>query len=74
MNGLAVKAIRLSKGMTQAEFGESIGYSQTYLAAIEAGSKAVSDDVRIRIAQVYGTGDDIKEAITRAKESVNLAL
>ncbi|MGF7033737.1 transcriptional regulator with XRE-family HTH domain [Paenibacillus mucilaginosus] len=69
MDGKSIQAIRMHQGMTQEEFAEAIGVSQSTVAAVETGYRAVSDRVRIRIAQVFGTDDPILEAIRRAKGS-----
>lgn len=74
MSGEAVKAIRISKGMTQPEFADALNVSRSCIAAVESGHRPVSQTLRFKIAQTFGTGDDILEAITRAKESAKLAL
>jgi len=74
MNGDTVKAIRLSRNMTQPEFAAAVKVSQSLVWAVENGQRSVSDSLRIKIAQTFGTGDDIVEAIARAKESSKLAL
>lgn len=74
MSGEAVKAVRISKGMSQPEFAEALKVSRSCIAAVESGHRPVSSALRIKIAQNFGTGEDIIEAITRAKESVKLAL
>ncbi|GAA0134738.1 hypothetical protein YSY43_15780 [Paenibacillus sp. YSY-4.3] len=74
MNGLAVRGIRTKLDMTQNEFAKELGVSQACICAVENGHRNVSSGLRIKIAQRFGTGDEIIEAITRAKESAKLAL
>ncbi|RED32417.1 helix-turn-helix domain-containing protein [Paenibacillus sp. VMFN-D1] len=74
MNAGTVKAIRLSKNMSQQEFADALHVSRQCITAVECGYRAVSSNLRIRIAQKFGTGPDIVEAIERAKQSENLAL
>lgn len=74
MNGVAVRAVRISKGMTQEDFAKILNVSRSCIAAVESGFRPVSPALRIKIAQTFGTGEDITEAITRARESEKLAL
>ncbi|WP_223068100.1 helix-turn-helix transcriptional regulator [Paenibacillus caui] len=74
MDGMGVRGIRIMAGMTQAEFADALGVSQSLVSDVENGRRAVSRDLRIKIAQTFGTGDDIMTAIARAKESGKLAL
>ncbi|MNP82749.1 helix-turn-helix protein [compost metagenome] len=60
--------------MTQSQFAKALGVGQTCISDVENGRRRVSPDLRIRIAQRFGTGEDIVEAIERAKESAKLAL
>ncbi len=43
-----VKALRLSKGLTQVEMAEAIGSSQSRVAKLEAGDASVSTDLMLR--------------------------
>ncbi|MCM3497669.1 MULTISPECIES: helix-turn-helix transcriptional regulator [Paenibacillus] len=74
MNAGTVKAIRLSQNMSQQDFADALRVSRQCITAVECGYRAVSSNLRIRIAQTFGTGPDIVEAIERAKESEKLAL
>ncbi|WP_110930589.1 helix-turn-helix transcriptional regulator [Paenibacillus bouchesdurhonensis] len=74
MSGDAVRAIRISQNMVQNEFAQALNVSRSCIAAVESGHRPVSHALRIKIAQKFGTGDEIIEAITRAKESAKLAL
>jgi transcriptional regulator with XRE-family HTH domain len=44
--------------MTQAEFAQRIGVSQSYLSAIERGGKEAGAEVLLRIARQYGRSMD----------------
>ncbi|MEK5420170.1 helix-turn-helix domain-containing protein [Paenibacillus sp. FSL L8-0708] len=72
MNGFAIKAIRIGKGMTQVDFAAQIGISAQWLSAVESGTSPVSDRVRIRIGQLYGDDPEASELIRRAKLSDSL--
>lgn len=72
MDGMAVKAIRLKKGMTQVQFAAMLNVSPSSIAAVESGYRAVSHNLRIKIAQTVGMGDEIIEAIAAAKASSKL--
>ncbi|OMF73024.1 helix-turn-helix domain-containing protein [Paenibacillus glucanolyticus] len=74
MNGIAVRGIRIMLGMTQAEFAETLRISQSHISDVENGRRGVTSNLRIKIAQTFGTGPNIIEAIERAKESERLAL
>jgi transcriptional regulator with XRE-family HTH domain len=74
VSGEAVRAIRISKDMTQPEFAAVLRVSKSCIAAVESGHRAVSANLRVKIAQTFGCGPDIIEAIARAKDSDKLAL
>lgn len=74
MDGMAVKAIRLKKGLTQVQFAAMLNVSASCIAAVESGHRAVSHNLRIKIAQAVGMGDEIIQAIVAAKASQTLAL
>lgn len=74
MDGIGVKGIRLAFGLSQIQFSEKLGLSQGFISDVENGRRPVSQELRIRIAQVFGTGEDVMQAIARAKESEKLAL
>lgn len=73
MNGETVRAIRVYKEMTQPEFAAVLKVSKSCIAAVESGHRVVSDNLRIRIAQTFGMGTDILEAIAAARASSNLS-
>lgn len=74
MDGSGVRGIRVMAGMTQSQFAETLNVSQSCVSDVENGRRNVSRDMRIKLAQVFGTGDDVIEAIRRAKDSDKLAL
>ncbi|RAV19503.1 helix-turn-helix domain-containing protein [Paenibacillus contaminans] len=74
MEGTGLRGIRIMDGLTQAEFSKKLGVSQALISDVENGRRAVTSNLRIRIAQTYGTGDEIMQAIAAAKASANLAL
>ena len=73
MGGDAVRAIRISRSMSQADYASSLGVSRSLIEAVENGRRPVSRHLRIKIAQVFGTGEDTLQAIERAKQSELLA-
>jgi antitoxin HigA-1 len=74
MSGEAVRAIRIKHNMTQPEFAARLKVSKSCIAAVETGHRAVSDKLRTKIAQTFGVGDDIIEAIAAAKAMKKLTL
>jgi transcriptional regulator with XRE-family HTH domain len=73
MDSIAVRAIRIKLGYTQQQFAAHLGVSRSLIASVEAGFRAVSLKLRIKIAQLVGIDDDIVEAIDRARFSARLA-
>lgn len=51
MNANNFKAIRLKEGMTQKQFADLLGVSDSTIAAIETGRRPISAFVRARLAQ-----------------------
>ena len=51
MNATNFKALRLRLGMTQREYADFLGVSESTVAAIENGRRSISDHVRARLAQ-----------------------
>lgn len=58
MNSNSFKALRLKKGMTQKEYAEMLGVSESTIAAIESGRRSISDLVRARLAQKIDIDED----------------
>lgn len=68
--GPRIKQIRLSKGLTQKEFADSLGIVQGFLSGLERGKKSPSDTLLIALCHLYeinqewldtGTGEMYKE-------------
>ncbi|PGS55101.1 DNA-binding transcriptional regulator [Bacillus sp. AFS041924] len=55
----AFKATRLKLGMTQAEFGEFLGVSESTVAAIENNRRRISDVVRGKLAERISVNDEL---------------
>lgn len=51
--GLRIKQIRLSKGMTQKDFSDSLGIVQGFLSALETGRKIPSETFVIALCKTY---------------------
>jgi len=72
MNREALRAIRIFHGMTQLEFAAALGVSHSCIASAESGYRSVSDNLRVRVAQRFGMGPDVLEAIAVAKVSATV--
>lgn len=72
MDSTAVRAIRIKLGYTQEQFAAQLGVSRSLIASVEAELRAVSLKLQIKIAQFVGVGDEIVEAIQRARFSSTL--
>lgn len=73
LSGEDVKAIRVKMDLTQSEFAHLLGVTQTWISYIETGQRQVTGKLRIKIAQTFGVGPEIKKAIADAKASAELA-
>lgn len=51
---LRIKILRKSLKLTQKEFAEAIGFSQSHLCAIENNSKSPSTDLLFKISKLFG--------------------
>lgn len=74
MSGKDVRAIRLSLGLTQVQFADKLRFSSSMICDVEKGRRAVSDKLRIKIAQTFGVTDELIEAIRLAKDSDKFCL
>ncbi|MGO4372711.1 helix-turn-helix transcriptional regulator, partial [Paenibacillus sp. MCAF20] len=70
----ALRAIRIFHDMTQSEFSAALNVSQSCVASAESGYRGVSDKLRVKVAQRFGMGEDVLNAIAAANASANLAL
>lgn len=53
-----LKNLRTSQGMTQEEFGKTVGVTKTTYSNYETGERAPKSDFWIKVAQVYGVSID----------------
>jgi transcriptional regulator with XRE-family HTH domain len=67
-----VRSIRMFNGLKQNEMAQKLGISATYLCDIEAGRRRVTEDLRKKIAMVFGVSDELIEALKRSKLSDRL--
>ena len=51
---MTIKELRKEKGMTQAQFAQSLGVSTVTISAIEGGRLAVSAKLAGKVKEVYG--------------------
>lgn len=56
--GNRIKQIRKSKKITQAEFGEKIGFKQTAIGQFENGTRGVSDRTIMLLCQAYSVNEE----------------
>lgn len=69
--GLAVRTLRKSKGLTQGNFCEMVGITQSYLSQVENGNKEPSIDVVKKIADALGTPMPVLFWFTLTEEDVD---
>jgi len=69
--GLAVKTLRKNKGLTQSNFCEMVGITQSYLSQVENGNKEPSIDVVKKIADALGTPIPVLFWFTLTEEDVD---
>ncbi|MFT3784181.1 MAG: helix-turn-helix domain-containing protein [Nibricoccus sp.] len=63
-----LRAMRTSRGLSQAELGRQVGVSQRRIAAIEAAPGRASFDQLARIVATLGGQLSVVEQMTTAKE------
>lgn len=73
MSGEDVKAIRVKLNLTQSEFAALLGVTQNCISYVETGQRPLTGKLRIKIAQTFGVGPEIRKAIADAKASAELA-
>ena len=69
--GNAVKELRKKRGLTQGNFCEQIGITQSYLSQVEKGHKEPSIDVIKKIADALGTPIPVLFWFTLTEEDVD---
>ena len=50
-----LKALRLKKGLSQAELAERLGVSQPLISQYENGSTSPTAELSVKIAELFGT-------------------
>ena len=55
--GQRVKAIRVSKGLTQEEFGKRIGVQKSAMSKIERGETSLTNQNRLSICREFGVSE-----------------
>lgn len=56
--GTQIRQLRLSAGMTQRDLAQRINVGNTTLSQYESGARVPSDEVKIKIASVFGVSVD----------------
>ena len=56
--GARIRQLRLSVGMTQRDLAQRINVGNTTLSQYESGARVPSDEVKIKIASVFGVSVD----------------
>lgn len=56
--GAQIRQLRLSAGMTQRDLAQRINVGNTTLSQYESGARVPSDEVKIKIASVFGVSVD----------------
>ena len=56
--GNALKTLRLSKKMTQAQLAQKLGLTKSVISAYETGLRLPSYDILIHIAKIYNVSTD----------------
>lgn len=60
-----IRAMRIARGMTQAELARRIGVSQTVVSLLESGDVIPSEVLRIRLRAVFGGADTEDRKMTQ---------
>lgn len=66
--GAQIKRLRLSAGMTQRELAQKINVGNTTLSQYESGARVPSDEVKLKIANVFGVSVDYLLGVTDSRE------
>lgn len=62
-DGVKIKELRKSKGLTQVEFAKSVGITQSFLSAVENGHCNISKSVAMLIDIKFGKNIKPVEAV-----------
>ena len=66
--GAQIKQLRLAAGMTQRELAQRINVGNTTLSQYESGARVPSDEVKLKIAMVFGVSVDYLLGVTDSRE------
>lgn len=66
--GAQIKQLRLAAGMTQRELAQRINVGNTTLSQYENGARVPSDEVKLKIAMVFGVSVDYLLGATDSRE------
>lgn len=66
--GAQIKQLRLAAGMTQRELAQRINVGNTTLSQYESGARVPSDEVKLKIATVFGVSVDYLLGVTDSRE------
>lgn len=75
MLGGKIQGLRKSRGMTQKELADFLGYSESYISYIEKGERKVSVDDLQKIAKIFSVDIDFllaKPKIAHFRADINL--
>lgn len=68
MESTTFRDMRLQKRMTQLEFAEALGLSQSTICHIEAGRRGISYTTRTRLAQIVDVKGEFLHFFEQLKE------
>mgnify|MGYP002678310226 CR=1 FL=1 len=69
--GAQIKQLRLAAGMTQRELAQRINVGNTTLSQYESGARVPSDEVKLKIAMVFGVSVDYLLGGTDCREPIS---
>lgn len=69
--GAQIKQLRLAAGMTQRELAQRINVGNTTLSQYENGARVPSDEVKLKIAMVFGVSVDYLLGATDSREPIS---
>lgn len=69
--GAQIKQLRLAAGMTQRELAQRINVGNTTLSQYESGARVPSDEVKLKIATVFGVSVDYLLGGTDSREPIS---
>lgn len=72
--GTRIRQLRLSAGMTQRDLAQRINVGNTTLSQYESGARVPSDEVKIKIASVFGVSVDYLLGASSERNSAEKAL